>query len=288
MGDEVSWATRTLLQESWRGVADDFPDFNVTVFQAYSFYVDQLGTIEGMTINNVVTTLIIMALVCLLLIPNPTSVISATAAMISINIGVFGFLFAWDTDLDPITMITITMSIGYSVDFTAHISYHFYRNDATWSNEKRLAHALASIGFPMMQAGTSCFLGVVPLMLVNSYMVYVFIKTIFLVIVLGLIHGLLFLPALLLSIGKIDTWCKKKCIKSAEEHSCAPVENVITLPDISMQIVPMGPPFNTTDSASTERDDESTRTVQQMAFVATPSFQEARDNKSGLSAQRSL
>uniref|UniRef100_A0A914WR29 SSD domain-containing protein n=1 Tax=Plectus sambesii TaxID=2011161 RepID=A0A914WR29_9BILA len=172
--------------------------------QAYSFYVDQLNSIAGNTLSTVVIALVIMALTCLLLIPNPISVISATAAMVSINVGVFGYLFLWDVNLDPITMCTVLMSIGFSVDFTAHISYHYYRNDSGWSNERRLADALSSIGYPMLQAGISTVLGIIPLLLVDSYMVYVFVKTVFLVIALGLIHGLLFLPALLLSIGDLN------------------------------------------------------------------------------------
>ncbi len=63
------------------------------------------------------------------------------------------------------------MSIGFSVDFTAHISYHYYRNPDSWSSVARLADALRNIGWPMVQAGTSTVLSVMPLLLVNSYMV---------------------------------------------------------------------------------------------------------------------
>lgn len=58
-----------------------------------------------------------------------------------------------------------------------------------------------SIGWPMVQAGISTILSVSPLLLIDSYMVLVFIKTIFLVIGLGLLHGIVFLPVLLLTIG---------------------------------------------------------------------------------------
>lgn len=71
----------------------------------------------------------------------------------------------------------------------------------------------------MLQAGISTVLGITPLLLVDSYMVYVFVKTVFLVIALGLIHGLLFLPALLLSIGELSSWCGRNDSKTSSEKA---------------------------------------------------------------------
>lgn len=66
-----------------------------------------------------------------------------------------------------------------------------------------------SIGWPMIQAGLSTVLCVSPLLLVDSYMVSVFLKTIFLVISLGLLHGILFLPSLLLTVTPLNITKKK-------------------------------------------------------------------------------
>lgn len=201
MGEDANWGTREKLQKQWRSVAAEYPQFNTTVFQAYSFYVDQLDTIAGTALSTVIVSALTMDLACFLLIPHASSIISSMIAMISINIGVFGLLSLWDVNLDPITMCTTLMSIGFSVDFTAHISFHYYKNPETWSAEERLADALKSIGWPMIQAGTSTFFCMLPLAINDSYMVGVFVKTICLVIALGLLHGIIFLPALLLTIG---------------------------------------------------------------------------------------
>ncbi|TKR87382.1 hypothetical protein L596_011787 [Steinernema carpocapsae] len=194
-----SWNERAQLQKDWRMLAEDFAPYNVTVFQSYSFYVDQLDSIGPTTISTVLGALGTMAVACLCLIPSYTSIASSTMAMISINVGVFGLLSQWGVALDPITMCTTLMAIGFSVDYTAHISYHYYRNPKSWPSDVRLADALRSIGWPMIQAGFSTMLSIAPLGLIDSYMVSVFIKTTVLVISLGLIHGILFLPMLLLT-----------------------------------------------------------------------------------------
>lgn len=84
----------------------------------------------------------------------------STLAMISINVGVFGGLSMFGVYLDPLAMCTTLMSIGFSVDFTAHISYHYYRCPRTWPSDVRLADALrldrSSIEF--LQYSTSRFL----------------------------------------------------------------------------------------------------------------------------------
>ncbi|KAK6758404.1 hypothetical protein RB195_015926 [Necator americanus] len=201
MGEEASWNTRAKLQHTWREVAKRNKQYNVTIFQTYSFYVDQLDSIGGNTLSTVIVAAITMDLACFLMIPSASSIVSSSIAMLSINVGVFGLLSLWNVNLDPISMCTTLMSIGFSVDFTAHISYHFYRNPISWTTDERLADALRSIGWPMIQAGFSTILCISPLLLIDSYMVYVFAKTIYLVIGLGLLHGIVFLPALLLSIG---------------------------------------------------------------------------------------
>ncbi|KAF8385642.1 ptr-16 [Pristionchus pacificus] len=202
MGDDASWNLRANLQHTWRDEAARWTKFNVTVFQSYSFYVDQLDSIGSTTISTVIVAALTMDLACFLMIPSASSIVSSSVAMLSINIGVFGLLSLWGVNLDPISMCTTLMSIGFSVDFTAHISYHYYRNPLSWSCDERLADALKCIGWPMVQAGISTLFCITPLSFIDSYMVRVFVKTLVLVIGLGLLHGIIFLPALLLTVGR--------------------------------------------------------------------------------------
>lgn len=40
-----------------------------------------------------------------------------------------GVLRLFGAELDPVLMLNVIMAVGFSVDYTAHIIYHFYRSD---------------------------------------------------------------------------------------------------------------------------------------------------------------
>lgn len=134
--------------------------------------------------------------ISLLLIPHPICAIWVTFAILSIDVGVIGFMTLWGLNMDTISMITIIMSIGFSVDFSAHIAYAYVVNMHEEPDD-RVRKALGNLGWPVLQGGIATILGVIFLANLNSYMVVSFFKTVFLVIVFGLAHGLIFLPVLL-------------------------------------------------------------------------------------------
>lgn len=111
--------------------------------------------------------------------------------------GVIGFLGWWSVKLDPISMITIIMSIGFSVEFTAHITYGFVTGEEDLSSTQRTVQALEMLAWPVFQGALSTVIGVTVLAFIDSYMVLVFFKTIFLIIAFGAMHALVFLPVAL-------------------------------------------------------------------------------------------
>lgn len=88
------------------------------------------------------------------------------------------------------------MSIGFSVDYSAHVTYGYVISKKE-SPRDRIRETLAALGWPLTQGAVSTILAVVVLANIPAYMIITFFKTVFLAISLGLLHGLVFLPVTL-------------------------------------------------------------------------------------------
>lgn len=148
-----------------------------------------------------------MMIISFIFIPNILCSLWVAFCIISIELGVAGYMALWDVNLDSISMINLIMCIGFSVDFTAHICYAYMSSKAETPKEK-IKESLYALGLPIFQGATSTILGVIALVLAQSYIFLVFFKMIFLVILFGALHGMFLLPVLLSLFGPGS--CRKK------------------------------------------------------------------------------
>ncbi|XP_071959524.1 patched domain-containing protein 3-like [Antedon mediterranea] len=170
------------------------------VFNPEFIYYDQYFFILPNTIKNMIYAAIAMLFISLLLIPRPLVSLWVVLTIISIELGVLGFMTAWNINLDFQSSIFVTLSTGFSVDFSAHIAYTYSVAPYKLGN-KRTIYALYSVGMPMLQAGLSTVLGLLALSNASTYILSAVFKIIFLVTVIGVIHGLIFLPVFLSVLG---------------------------------------------------------------------------------------
>ncbi len=115
------------LLAEWRAIASNYSDMGVSIYTERSFFSDQADQLAQNLYTNVPMSLVCMVIVCILFIPNVVSIVCAILSVISISFGVFGYLSLSGVDLDPLSLAALLMSIGFSVDYTAHISYHYYK-----------------------------------------------------------------------------------------------------------------------------------------------------------------
>uniref|UniRef100_A0A4X2M296 Patched domain-containing protein 3 n=1 Tax=Vombatus ursinus TaxID=29139 RepID=A0A4X2M296_VOMUR len=183
----------------------------LTVYHPAFIYFDQYTVIIDNTIQNAVVAAAAMLIVSLLFIPNPLCSLWVTFAISSVIVGVAGFMSYWDVNLDSISMINLIICIGFTVDFSAHISYAFVSRDSMNVNQKAI-EALDLLGYPVVQGAVSTIIGVVALAAAKAYIFRTFFKIMFLVILFGAAHGLIFIPVFLTFFGI--------CSRAHEETPC--------------------------------------------------------------------
>uniref|UniRef100_A0A672KWS2 Patched domain-containing protein 3 n=1 Tax=Sinocyclocheilus grahami TaxID=75366 RepID=A0A672KWS2_SINGR len=190
---------------------------DLIVYHPAFIYFDQYAVIISNTVQNIVVATCAMLVISLLLIPNPLCSVWVTFAIASVIVGVAGFMALWDVSLDSVSMINLVICIGFSVDFSAHISYAFVSSEKSSANEKA-TDAIHKLGYPIVQGAVSTIAGVVVLAAAKSYIFRTFFKIMFLVILFGAVHGVVFLPVFLTFLGA----CSKSRVKNKQnlpEHS---------------------------------------------------------------------
>ncbi|CAJ1071676.1 patched domain-containing protein 3 [Xyrichtys novacula] len=185
----------TDLMTKLRKTAEACP-VELLVYHPAFIYYDQYVIIKDNTLQTILVAVIVMLVISLVLMPNPLCSVWVAFAICSVLVGVIGFMALWGVNLDSISMINLIMCIGFSVDFSAHISYAFISSPKSDINEKA-REALAHLGYPILQGALSTILGVVVLSTSGSYIFRTFFKIVFLVITFGLLHGLVFIPVFL-------------------------------------------------------------------------------------------
>ncbi|XP_042333395.1 patched domain-containing protein 3-like [Sceloporus undulatus] len=198
---------KNLLNEL-RGLVEDCK-IPLIVYHPAFIYFDQYLVITQNTVQNVLIATGAMLLISLLLIPNPLCSLWVTFAVASVIVGVTGFMTYWNVSLDSVSMINLVICIGFSVDFSAHISYAFVSSEEPKGNEKAV-DALYHLGYAVLQGAVSTVLGVVVLSMATTYIFRTFFKIMFLVIIFGAAHGLIFIPVFLTFFGFCSSTRKRQ------------------------------------------------------------------------------
>lgn len=191
----VNISSEKIMLETLRKTAQNC-HFPLVVYHPAFIYYDQYTVIASNTIQTLSIAAAVMLVISLLLIPNPVCALWVTFSIGSIIVGVTGFMALLGIGLDSISMINLVISIGFSVDFSAHLSYTFACSAKPGANDKAV-EALSHLGYPILQGALSTILGVAVLSASVSYIFRTFFTITLLVMSFGLLHGIAFIPVFL-------------------------------------------------------------------------------------------
>ncbi len=154
-------------------------------------------------VKNILLALLCVFLATLFLIANVFTSLMVVASVLMSIVDVGGFMHLWGLSIDTVASLLITIALGLSVDYSAHIAHAFMV--AAGTRDERVRLTLTETGPAVFNGGFSTFLAFALLMTSKSYIFLTFFKIFFLIVTFGLYHGLVFLPVLLSLVGPSTT-----------------------------------------------------------------------------------
>ena len=153
-----------------------------------------------------------LALLCVMIVVSITLAdificLSILGCVIFTLVDVLGIVYIWGMALEPVSLMSIIIGIGLSIDYSVHIAHSYSASSGT--REERTKNSFVSISPAILQGGMTTFLALIFLCNSMSKHFLTFFKITSMTVLFGLFHGLCFLPSMLLLLGndRMDDNC---------------------------------------------------------------------------------
>jgi len=168
------------------------------------FYESDLEITSAVAVSMTVAV-VAMLFVTLLLLTEITMGLTVVLMLFLIDLNLFGFMYYWDVKLNMISMINLVISVGFAVDYAAHMC-HSYTHCKSKTPDMKATEMLVLMGGAVFNGASSTLIGILMLGFSTSYIFRVFFKLFLLVVVFGVSHGMILLPVVLTLVDQIKNW----------------------------------------------------------------------------------
>ncbi|KAG8441015.1 hypothetical protein GDO86_006668 [Hymenochirus boettgeri] len=191
------------ITETLRKVPGTDPDFRVFPYTiTYVFYEQYLSIVEEGLFTLALCLVPTFAVCCILLGMDLRSGLINLITIIMIIVDTVGVMTLWGIDYNAISLINLVTAIGISVEFVSHLTRSFAISCKS-SKVARAKEATIYMGSAVFAGVAMTNLpGIIVLAFANAQLIQIFFFRLNLTItLLGLVHGLIFLPVVLTYFG---------------------------------------------------------------------------------------
>ena len=196
------------FMEDIREITDDYgPGYTFPLSESI-IWAEHYAVFGRETAISITCSLVAVFTIILFLMADLYAAFFVVSLVGMIVVDLLGLLYFWDETLNVVTITQVIIAIGISVDYTSHVT-HTFKVSSGDTKKLRVVEALDKIGISVLNGGISTLLAVLMLSVADSYIFRAFFKCFFGIVVFGIAHGLLFLPAVLCFIGPANSYFEK-------------------------------------------------------------------------------
>ncbi|XP_023244127.1 patched domain-containing protein 3-like [Centruroides sculpturatus] len=196
-----------IMKDLWR-IANEAP-FKVNVHMLASPLIEQAIIVKTQTFQVIWITSLLTLVIFICFIPNFICASVVAVSVISISVQTIGYISLWGINLDIISMITLILCIGFSVNYPTHMCYSFVKSEKTTTKEK-LKDSLFHLGFPVCQGSLSTDFGLVIVLSYDYFINKVFVIIIAIITAQTAFHAMFVIPVMLSFISFLMKKWKRK------------------------------------------------------------------------------